>query len=338
MNFGYNIIHVVSHGTYGSLTGVYDINDIQYNHDDYPPIIVTNACHTNNFCNSSCLSAALLRDTGGAIAYFGSSKEGWGGVDGVIDGSFLYNGLFFKNLFTGEPYDAPYRFGAVAAKTKLDMAEESLSFGVNRSLQMSINPIGDPEMQIYTSVPKSFSIDNYPYMPTTPTVLFNLRTGYVKVTSTTDSCKIVVVDGDGTIHSCENTQMAEFYNLSGDCKITILKHNYIPYLASVNFDNPGPIPITGPLCLNVSQVTDNLYINLYRNTNGIISETDAQENDDMGEWTLSVVNAITNERKCQMTLQESICDLSTSGWLSGLYVIRADKGNETAICKISITN
>lgn len=337
MNLGHNIIHVVSLGTDDSLVNVYSINDIEYNHYDYPPIIVTNACFTNDFTSTDCLSAALLRDMGGAIAYFGSSKEGWGGVNGVIDGSFLYNGLFFKNLFTGEPSNGPYCFGAVAAKAKLDMADESIDFGVNRALQMAINPVGDPEMQIYTSTPKSFSIDNYPYAPTTPIVLFNLRTGYVKVVSTTDSCKIVVVNGDGTILSCENTQIAEFHSLSGDCKITILKHNYKPCLASINFDDPGPIPITGPLSLNVSQAIDNLYVNLYRNTNGIISETDDQDNVNMGEWTLSVTNAITNERKCQATLQESSCSLSTSGWSSGIYVISATKGNENASCKLFIS-
>ncbi len=337
MNLGHNIIHVVSLGTVDSLVGVYSINDIENNHNDFPPIIVTNACHTNDFTNTACLSAALLRDTGGAIAYFGSSKEGWGGVNGVIDGSFLYNGLFFKNLFTGEPSDGPYSFGAVAAKTKQDMADESTDFGVNRTLQMTINPVGDPEMQIYTSTPKSFVVNNFPYAPTIPTVLFNPRTGYIKVTSTTDSCKIVVVNGDGTIHHRDSTRIAEFYNLSGLCKVTILRHNYIPYLADIDLDDPGTGPISGPLALNVGQTADNLLISLYRETNGIISETGVQDNESMGEWTLSVTNAITNERKCQVTLQESSCDMSTSGWSSGIYVISANKGNETATCKIFIS-
>ena len=217
------------------------------------------------------------------------------------------------------------------------MADESTDFGVNRTLQMTINPVGDPEMQIYTSTPKSFVVNNFPYAPTIPTVLFNPRTGYIKVTSTTDSCKIVVVNGDGTIHHRDSTRIAEFYNLSGLCKVTILRHNYIPYLADIDLDDPGTGPISGPLALNVGQTADNLLISLYRETNGIISETGVQDNESMGEWTLSVTNAITNERKCQVTLQESSCDMSTSGWSSGIYVISANKGNETATCKIFIS-
>ena len=337
MSLGYNVIHVVSLGTYDSLVDVYNIDDLDYNHDNFPPIIVTNACYTNNFTKPNCLSAAMLRDTGGAIAYFGSSEEGWGGVDGVIDGSFLFNGLFFRNLFTGEPSDGPYCFGAVAAKTKLDMADESTLVGVNRSLQMSINPVGDPEMQIFTSAPKSFIVNNFPYAPTTPTVLFNSRTGYIKVTSTTDSCKIVVVNGDGTIHLRDSIRIAEFYNLSGLCKVTILRHNYKPYLVDIDLDGPGPFPITGTLSLNVGQISNNLFINVFRNTGGIISETDEQDNESIGEWILSVTNAITNERKYQVTLQDSSCNISTSGWSSGIYIVSANKGSEFVTCKIIIT-
>ena len=217
------------------------------------------------------------------------------------------------------------------------MADESGVFGVNRTLQMTINPVGDPEMQIYTSTPKSFIVtNNFPYTPTIPTVLFNPRTGYIKVTSTTDSCKIVVVNGDGTIHYRDNTQMAEFHNLSGLCKVTILRHNYKPYLVDIDLNNPGTIPITGTLGLNVDQSSDNLIINVYRYTNGIVSETEVHDNENMSEWTLSVTNAITNEHKCQMTSQESSCNISTTGWSSGIYVIRATQGMYSCYSKIII--
>lgn len=351
----FNILHEISHGdsTYWKF-GNFAANHYNISHaqaqTNYPgSVIVTGACLTNQFEAEPCLSESLLRNSnGGAVAYFGSSGLGVGGESYCSNGSTYipliysdqYDGHFLQNLYLGIPSDSPYSLAAIATEAKSTVYNEfhaTDSLNYYQYLLVSINTMGDPEMQIYTSTPKSFIVtNNFPHTPTIPTVLFNPRTGYIKVTSTTDSCKIVVVNGDGTIHYRDNTQMAEFYNLSGLCKVTILRHNYKPYLVDIDLNNPGTIPITGTLGLNVDQSSDNLIINVYRYTNGIVSETEVHDNENMSEWTLSVTNAITNEHKCQMTSRESSCNISTTGWSSGIYVIRATQGMYSCYSKIII--
>ena len=320
MNLGYNIIHVVSHGDYCSFTNLLYPSDYESLYSDQPSVIVTNACFTNDFLMEECMSEALIRmEDGGAVSYFGSSREGWGGENGEIDFSFMYNGLFFQNLFTGQPYDAPYSFGAVSAKAKLDMADECGGFGINRSLQLSINPIGDPEMEIFTSFPQSF-VTISGNVITSPNIIYNRYTGFLKVVSTTDSCKIVVVDGDGEIHVQENVQTAEFTGLSGLCKITVLKHNYKPFLAQCSFSS-GVLP---PIILNIRPAGIN-HIEILIDRS-IVKNDDSSFTDDfcIGIWHLSIRNALTGQVMVEEKEQDSKKIIDTTGWPSGVYVVRAE--------------
>lgn len=320
MNLGYNIIHVVSHGDYYSFTNLLHPSDYVNMYGEHPCIIVTNACHSNNFVREECLSEALVRmGDGGIVSYFGSSREGWGGENGEIDFSFMYNGLFFQNLFTGQPYDAPYSFGAVSAKAKLDMADECGSFGINRSLQLSINPIGDPEMEIFTSIPQSF-VTISGNMITSPSIIYNRYTGFLKVVSTTDNCKIVVVDGDGEIHVQEDVQTAEFSGLSGLCKITILKHNYKPYMAQCSFSS-GVLP---PIVLNIRPVGNNQVEILIDRSILINDDSPLRDGFCIGFWHLSIMNALTGQVMLKEKEQDNKKIIDTTGWSPGVYVVRVD--------------
>lgn len=42
-----------------------------------PMVIVTTACHTNNFAANSLSESFINNESGGAIAYWGSSNYGW---------------------------------------------------------------------------------------------------------------------------------------------------------------------------------------------------------------------------------------------------------------------
>ena len=296
---GYNLVHVVSHGAYNywdlGPNGNLGYYDISFSECAVPSIYVTNACFTNNFLEEECLSEMLLRqENGGAIAYFGCSKEGWGGENGAIDHSFEYDGLFFKNLFKWEPYNAPFSFVAVAAKAKSDMIEKAGGFGIDRWLQFGINPMGDPEMQIHTDSVHSFVTFNL-NQAIEPTILVNFTNVGIIISSTVDSCKIVLVDENENIYKADNVSTASFTGLSGECKISILKHNYRPYLYTVSLGGLPPSP-PGPVFLQIHNNTGHLNISLYNyiSDNGYHC-VNSSCSDEVNYWKLSIINSITRK-------------------------------------------
>lgn len=333
MRVGYDIIHVVAHGSYNCMVNVFcmELPSEQYN--EHPPVLLTNACHTNAFDYEDCLSEAFIRQPdGGGVAYFGSSRHGWSNEDGSADCSFMYNGLFFSNLLTGQPSNAPYCFGAVAAKAKLDMSEYCEAFDANRALQFSINPIGDPEMQIWTDNVESFS-RNVNGMLRSPSIFANLNGETMTVTSTVDSCRIVVVNGNGEIFVKDNVRVGDFSGLSGDCKVTILKHNFKPYLTHCNFDySPGVIHLS----IQTRTMGDNLEINVHKTTDSEDVCIYEENSDDNPEWQLLISNVITGEKKIEKTVKGMSIVLNTSEWSSGFYVIKAVDGKYTASEKMMI--
>lgn len=333
---GYNIIHEVSHGDYDRwIVGVnsfYTTSQASIQSNDWPSIILTNACMTNAFDKETCLSENLIRNgNGGAIAYFGSSREGWGGANGRIEQSFEYNGLFLKYLFTGNNLQYPYCFGEIARKAKMDMSELSYTNNPNRFLQLSINPIGDPEMQIFTDVPKTF-LSNNPMIISPIIALSN--NGKLVIKTHVPNSRIVALDENGVRKIKDNTSTAYFTGLSGLCKITILKHNYIPYQATINLNSFNNL--NSSLIMNVIPISQNI-----REVRVMRLQTDYEENETslyscMNRWTITVRNIQTGNTLLSKEVNDSICRLNISTWASGVYAITASDGAGTVSTKIVV--
>ncbi|MCU0857973.1 MAG: C25 family cysteine peptidase, partial [Pontiellaceae bacterium] len=113
-------------------------------------IVYTMACITGAFDNSSdpCLSEAFLRNpNGGALAYIGCSRYGWGSPDvppasNSSDGgpSMQYGYRFYRRLY--ETNDVSV--GMAFATHKADMAGSSGANGAYRWIQFGLNFQGDP--------------------------------------------------------------------------------------------------------------------------------------------------------------------------------------------------
>jgi len=129
-------------------------------------IIYTIACYNNAFDDPNpdpCLSEAFVRNpNGGAVAFIGSSRYGWGNSapEVTFGTSFQYASQFYQQLFSGSltsgsgsvnPNDYPYFLGAVHTGHKLYYAGASSDYGAKRWLQFSLNLIGDPQMAIHLS-------------------------------------------------------------------------------------------------------------------------------------------------------------------------------------------
>jgi PKD repeat protein/murein DD-endopeptidase MepM/ murein hydrolase activator NlpD len=182
---GYGMIFVATHG---SQTGWQMESGPDFNADDAmmcnngyrQGVIYTIACHTNAFDNDKmhaepCLSESFIRNPqGGAIAYIGSSRYGWGyaGESRATGASFNYARQFYRQLFNASamqsgweddpnPSHFPGFLGAVFVSHKMSYAGNATQNGSNRWLQFSLNLIGDPHQKIHIQNPQpGFVIHN----------------------------------------------------------------------------------------------------------------------------------------------------------------------------------
>lgn len=347
INRNYAFIHEISHG---DLTLWYfDLGDytssMASNQTNYPgSVILSGACDTNAFDWGTSLSESFIRNpNGGAIAYFGSSRSGFGlerndtedihYPSGIVY-SDLYDAYFYDNLFqTTDSLDL-YSFGAVSARAKSCLIEESLSEGVYRYLQFAINPMGDPEMPIYTDNPHSF-VKTSGFNINVPHVLIG-NNGNLIVNSTENDCTISVLCSDGRKMTKYHVSNALFSGINGICNVAILKHNYVPYyFTGIDTNNS----LFG-LNLSVYSIDTNNKL-VY-----ISTDNDSQDDciimmdyDTLSErcWTLSAINSLSGEKPIDnLIVENSSCTINTQGWKKGVYVLRALAGGQVLTKKIII--
>ena len=195
-----------------------------------PCIILTTSCTTNAFDayghrilnKDPCLSEAFIRNPySGVVAYLGSSREGWSyRGSSKFGSSLLLNAYFYEFLFRHEEIN--FAKLVSRAKERLNIAE-----GANRWVVYSVNPIGDPEMPIYTNSPEKFTTPNYIWDGTN----LHVETGL-------ENCTIAITDkstmGNNYFQAYKDTRQATFTGLvKGDYTLCITKHNYIPYMVNI---------------------------------------------------------------------------------------------------------
>lgn len=235
INSGYHFIHNESHGDILHYiynedgTDFYPVLDSDVPTNGEPSIFVTSSCQSNRF-DADCLSRRLMNASKGALAYVGSSRDGsyYGSSFTKIGQSLQFDATFFKNLLTGKPADAPYRFGAVVAETKSQFQDEASSSETNgyRYLQFAINPLGDPETPIYTAIPSRF---------TGVTVTSKANNTVEVSTGGVSGCTIALVsydNGETYFDVAENVSSYTFTEVNAPCYVTVTKHNYIPFSSS----------------------------------------------------------------------------------------------------------
>lgn len=222
---GYAFIDIITHGmpTYWCMRGSnYSVTDAQNLVNSGRSIITTIACLTNAFDESVSLSEAFIRNSNsGILGYLGCSREGWFNIwYWMLGPSFDYNGEFYKGLFT----NTHKRFGETVSDAKMQFIGSCYDYNNGyRWLMFGLNPIGDPEMPIFTNTPQKF---------TNVTVSFS--NGTLTVNSGVSGCKICVAsanDVGNSYYDVRSGSSATFSNLTDDYSICITKPGYIPYLA-----------------------------------------------------------------------------------------------------------
>ena len=104
-----------------------------------------------------CLGEGFIRNTnGGALAYMGCARYGWGEPDdgaasNESDGgpSTVYAYKFYKRLYEAAAVAANRTVGEAFAMSKADMISQCSSYGSERWIQFGLNYLGDPAIALY---------------------------------------------------------------------------------------------------------------------------------------------------------------------------------------------
>lgn len=258
VNDGYHFIHNDTHGLVSSWSfnssSSYGNSNAESQTNSDPSIFITSSCHSNAFDQNS-LSKALMRSSHGTVAYFGSSRYGlyYSGTT-EIGPSLLYDSYFFYRLFSGYPNDGQYRFGAVAAEAKRHFADHASSSETDgyRYLQFAINPLGDPELPIYTDGPYTFS---------NISITRNNANEVTVSTGGIDGCTIALVSADNGVSYfdvAEDVSSYTFTDVFAPCYVTVTKHNFKAYTSNLvypTFRILGDADICGTNVYSVKDVS-----------------------------------------------------------------------------------
>ena len=220
---GYTFVNMDFHGDSLNLkleTDRFTYLDARYINNRKNSIIITSACNTNDFSISpKCISEEFMRGAnGGILAYLGSSQKGF------IGASFFFNRFIYEYLLTSENQQLgdAYFFAKTMYSQMWDRNTNELN--TYRYLYHSINLLGDPEMPVYLSKPKTFS-----------NVEITYDNGFISIETGIDSCKICVSSAEDDLYYYikENTNNTLLSNLNNLYYICITKPGYIPYVAQV---------------------------------------------------------------------------------------------------------
>ncbi len=326
LNKGYHLVHGYSNGnaTSWGVPGVYTTSDAYSQTNSNSSIILTCASHTNAFDSEPSLGEAFLRNAvGGAVACFASSRHGFGNGDGRITGSLLYDALFFRNLFRGIPrYNR--NFGAVAAEAKRMLADDSeTEITPNRWLQFCINPLGDPEMPIYTTNPSTFTGVTLGINGSSLTV----STGGV------DRCTISVTSssdyGLTYLQACKDETSHTFQNVCQNFTICVTRHDYVPYVLSLSLgdspldNNPLYVRSMGGNVFSV-KVGDGTTV-----TRDFTNKVDR-------EMTMMVSDVSTGRMVLTSRSDDGLFTIDASGWKRGVYAVRISSSDGIRTAKIHV--
>lgn len=229
---GYTFVDVMSHGIPTGWTfekDMYHINSASSLTNPNYTIIASIACKTNYFDGNDnnsqeepCLSEAFIRNpNSGVVAYLGNSRVGWEDDDSTKVGqSNIYEQKYYEYLFSNKLKEK--NFGKVVAAAKSSLINISRQDSIYRWIQFELNPIGDPEMPVYITTPKTLNVG----------MSFGIGGKNMTLNTTVDSCRICVMslDDEGKSYYQRLTNARSVtINTDKAYSVCITKQNYIPY-------------------------------------------------------------------------------------------------------------
>jgi len=157
-----NGVHFFNHDGHAGYTGMgmggesFNIQDADaLSNSDHPFIIYSIGCWPGAFDRDCVGEHLVLNPNGGAVAFIGNSRYGWGSPGNPGYGySDRFDQQFFRFIFQ----ENIRHIGAALAAAKAFYAAHSRWENVYRWHQYQLNLLGDPEMEIWTEKPRSLVV------------------------------------------------------------------------------------------------------------------------------------------------------------------------------------
>ena len=288
---GYSFVEMITHGGYynwvledyeSTSNRVYWSSDAASLTNKKYSIITTSACNTNGFDSVDP----------------GCSRSGWINNGTKLGPSLQYDSQFYEELFSDDITDK--HFGEIVATAKNILTGFCYAgSSPYRWLQFGINPIGDPEMPIYTTVPQVMS---------NVSVTYGLGKKSVVIDTGLDGCQIYFSSKDSNgkrIRLIKRNVRNATFQLDDVATICIMKQNYIPCFKTVT---PSP---TIPNAITNCSVD--------RSSNNVAISTQLAENVKNAEVAVSSVLGNSIIHKLSVESPTVVADLS--GFTNGVHVV-----------------
>jgi len=280
LNQGMNLINVLSHGYYTSMSladeALTNANvESLLNGPRYGLIYALN-CQSGGFDQNDCVGEAWVLAEGGGGFFIGNSRYGWNSPSFPGEGpSDYYDQAFFESIFT----TGFTQVGKAHADAKHEYVGESRSDLYMRYIMYGLNLLGDPEMSIWTSVPDTMvaAFDSYT-VPGPQTFSVTVTSGGVPVSGAR-----VCLYGDNEVYCVEETGGDGVANLfiapddPGPVALTVTDAAHLPVLGTVTVTeqpvSPGPESVIASedwpsveLVWSTVEIDDLEAYRVYRNT------------------------------------------------------------------------
>ena len=234
INNGTGIVNYRGHGSTTCWTGWTTAHPIDYcdseahelANGEKTPVVFSIACSNAQLSsNTETLSEAFVKDDEGAVAFLGASEPSYTTANHVFD----------MELFNAIGNEGIYRIGWVSnyANTKLiENYGETHAYMDNVKMYLWL---GDPAMEIWTSIPKATMNVAYPNKVVRgETMTFTVMDGTTPIKNAlvcvqkTDLYVTGLTNDDGTV-----TLFIPLLITNGNANITVTKHNYLPWQGPV---------------------------------------------------------------------------------------------------------
>lgn len=253
---GYHFIHLITHGgrdcfglsdsilsgNVDTIAGLYTSADAMQMVSDRPTVFIAMSCHTNAFDDKTNIGRSfLINGKSGVFTYIGATRTAW--FPSALD----FHSALFKELFSSSDMG---HLGIAFNASKIHNIYDTYHVRV-------LNMCGDPETQLYLSVPKQFAH-----------ISISFSDGKFLVDAGVDSCTFAVryTRASGVIYKREYRENVRAYEISSgeieNCEITLMHDDYIPrtftinpeYIQNVTYS--GTVNVFGDVIVAGREITD----------------------------------------------------------------------------------
>jgi hypothetical protein len=275
-----HLIFHTDHSSYLSLGTSAKINNESINRNDvdelqnapYYQILMTQGCSLGEFQKDCIVERFLNNPYGGTVAVLASSSISYRDKEKEYQKRFLTSCFDSYNRQGGTINAMFYNIGIIYDYVHQQTGDQRLGVYTKRKNHL----FGDPELPIWTREPVDLTVSTTPSTITNESNELTVSVSGMAYSeySTNDVMVCVMKDGevylrehyDGTAHNHDFVFQDIHPETTGELKITVTGHNYIPYETSV------PVTITGK---NV-YIIEKLVVDVTGNNDGILDsgETD----------------------------------------------------------------